>query len=136
MKSPEMHVVPRSMAIIAATGALALASQSIDDQPTAHAYTHEECDIIGIKAKGGDGITGSKGLTEIIQKYAVNEYVEAVGQADPADLGILRWNTAHEINNRIAVGDIPMPARDGNTYHVCISPDNPEHISVTYTQKV
>ena len=135
MKSPEMNVVPRSLAVIVATGSVALICNALNDDPSAQALTQEKCNFIHFQVEN-DGIAGPDELTGVIQDYAADEYTKSVDQPNPNDIDILHWNTTQEISEGIGTGDIPMPARDGNTYYVCITPGNPEHISVNYTQEV
>lgn len=135
MKSFEMQKMPRSLAVIAAAGSVALAASIIGEQPTAQAFSYIKCETIELVIEGADAIGGRK-LGETIQDFAVDQYVESVEQPGPADLNILRNAVAVEMNKDIMNREIRLPARNNDSYHICVSPGNPQYASVDSVRSI
>ena len=135
MQSFEIQKIPRSLAIITATGSVALAASVIGEQPVAQAFSYVKCETIELVIEGADAI-GGRILGETIEDFAVSQYVEGMEQPDPTDVNILRNAVVIEVNQDIMNGDIRLPAKNQDAYHICVSPGSPEYVSVDSVQPV
>lgn len=135
MKSPEAYRIPRSIVAIAATGTVALSAYSLGDHPTAQALSFIKCGSVELDIHSVDSI-GGNALVNAIQGFAVNQYIESVSQPDSGDLYMLQNAVATEIRQDVAVGSIPLPAKDQDTFNVCVSPGNPNYTSVDFVRQI